>query len=311
MRSPSYHWVVDVRQLRCFMAVAEELHFGRAAARLHVAGPAVSQTIRSMENELGLVLFDRTNRRVELTDAGRLLLEDARGVIDRFDGALAAMARLRTGEGVQVRVGAVPALPPRLIPRLLASFTADAPGVDVVVRALPSGRSAGEALHATDFDLALVRGEVTATGIGTAVIAREPVGVAIPASHWLASNPAITATDLNGAPLISFARATDPVQYDHIFNTLAAAGLADLQLIHESHPGAVEASLRLVESGVGLSLKLRSEVDAFASVAVVWRPLVEVVLEVVVSAAWRLDRVTPALTRVLPLLAPNEPLERW
>jgi DNA-binding transcriptional LysR family regulator len=103
------------------------------------------------------------------------------------DGALAAMARLRTGEGGQVRVGAVPALPPRLIPRLLANFTADAPGTDVVVRALPSGRSAGEALDAPDFDIVLFRGEVNATGLGTAVVAREPLGVAIPASHPLDS----------------------------------------------------------------------------------------------------------------------------
>ncbi|MCA1703780.1 MAG: LysR family transcriptional regulator [Actinobacteria bacterium] len=297
---------MDVRQLRCFVAVADELHFGRAAARLHVAGPAVSQTIRSIENELGLVLFDRNNRRVELTDAGRLLLDEARAVIDRFDGMSAAMARLRSGQGGQVRIGAVPALPPRLIPRLLAEFAVDAESVDVVVRALPPGRDAREALDASDLDIALVRGEVTATGIGAVVVAREPVGVAIPASHPLASHAEITATDLNGTSLVSFTRASDPEQYDRIYNTLAAAGLTDLRVVSESHQGAVEASMRLVESGVGLSLKLRSEVDAFASVDVTWRPLAKVMLEVVVSAAWRLDRITPALARVLPLLAPNE-----
>ena len=299
-----------MRQLRCFVAVAEELHFGRAAVRLHVAGPAVSQTIRSMENELGLILFERTNRRVALTDAGLVLLEEARAVIDRFEAALAAMTRLRSGEGGQLRVGAVPALPPELIPRLLARFAAEAPGVVVVVRALLSGRSAGEALAAPDFDVVLVRGEVTVPGIGAIVVAREPVGVALPASHPLASSGAITAGDLNGIPLISFGRATDAVQYDHLFNTLAAAGLTDLRLVYESHAGAVEASLRLVERGVGLSLKLGSEVAAFANDDIVWRPFADVMLDVVVSAGWRLDRVTPALTRLLPLLAPNEQVER-
>jgi len=301
--------VVDVRQLRCFVAVAEELHFGRAAARLHVAGPAVSQTIRSIENELGLILFDRTNRRVVLTEAGRLLLDEARGVIDRFDAALAAMARLRTGDGAQVRVGAVPALPPQLIPRLLATFAAEAPGIEVVVRALPSGRTADEALDTPDFDIVLIRGDVSAPRIKTVVMAREPVGVAIPADHPLASHPTITARELNGIPLISFGRATDPMQHDRIFNTLAAAGLSDPNLVHESHPGAVEASLRLVEGGLGVSLKLQSEVDAFASNHLVWRPLTGVRLDVVVSAGWRPDRGTPAITRLVALLAPTQQLE--
>jgi DNA-binding transcriptional LysR family regulator len=89
--------VVDIRHLRCFVVVAEELHFGRAAARLHIAQPAVSQTVIGLERELGLVLFERTNRRVELTDAGRALLGEASAVLDRFDGTLALAERLRSG----------------------------------------------------------------------------------------------------------------------------------------------------------------------------------------------------------------------
>ena len=293
---------MDVRQLRCFVAVAEELHFGRAATRLHVAQPAVSQTIRGIENELGVTLFDRTNRRVTLTDAGRSLLTEAAAVIERFDAALATMAEVRDGHRRQLRIGAVPALPPSLIPRLLAMFADDAPGLTVVVRAIPPAPTAAAALGDSELDLALVRGRVDDPRLDAVVVATEPVGVAVPAIHPLAANTSITPAELNSVPLISFARAGDPVEYDHIFETLATAGLNDLHVAHQSHQGAVDASLRLVASGAGLSLKLASEVVAFASDAIVWRPLRGVTLDVVVSAAWRRARVPPPLRTALPLL---------
>lgn len=294
--------VVEIRHLRCFVAVAEELHFGRAAARLHVAQPAVSQTIRGLEQELGMALFDRAGRRVTLTDAGGRLLEEARATLTRFDALVATMERARRGEDGTVFIGAVPALPPELIPRLLAKVAARAPGPSAVVRAVPSGRSAGDLLDGGACDMVLVRGVVEEPGLGTTVVAREAVGVAVPVTHPLAGQPSVAPADLGGVPLISFGRAADPGEYDRIFSSLAAAGLGDLRLVHESHPGAVEASLRLVERGIGVSLKLASEVAAFASSAVTWRPLDGIALDVVVSAAWRLDRVTPALRRLLGLL---------
>jgi DNA-binding transcriptional LysR family regulator len=293
---------VDLRQLRCFVAVAEELHFGRAAARLHIAGPAVSQTIRGLENELGLTLFERSNRRVELTDAGHVLLTEACAVLDRFDSAVAAMARVKSGEGGRLRVGAVPALPPHLIPGLLARCAAEAPGLDVAVTALKPTGSARDAL-ASGVDLVLVRGTVSEPGIASVVAAQEPVGVALPADHPLARQAAVRPDQLSGVPLIAFARSSDPVEGDRIFDALRAAGLRDLAIVHESHPGAVETSLRLVAQGIGVSLKLNSEVEAFGATGIEWRPLQGVTLEVVISAAWRQDRVIPALEHVLPLIA--------
>ena len=301
MRSHAYHSCVDLRQLRCFVAVAEELHFGRAAIRLHVAGPAVSQTIRGLENELGVALFNRSNRRVEMTYAGGVLLTEARAILGRVDNAMSAMAQIRSGESGRVRVGAVPALPPHLIPRFLARCASAAPGLDVVVTALRSGTSAGEALE-SGVDVALVRGEVTQPTLDAIVAAREPVGVAVPAEHPLARERALRPHQLNGVPLIGFAHAADPAESERIFDALRAAGLSEVQLVHESHPGAVESSLRLVAQGVGVSLKLRSEVEAFGGDGIAWRPLEGVTLEVIISAAWRRDRVTPALERVLPHL---------
>ena len=286
---------MELRHLRCFVAVAEELHFGRAAARLHVAQPAVSQTIRSLEAELGLALFDRGNRKVVLTDAGRVLLEEARSTLSRFDDLIVVMGRVRDGQRATLSIGAVAALPPELVPGLLARISASGPGPSVVVRAVTSGRPPSDLLDAGAFDMVLLRGVVDAPGIGAVVVAREAIGVAVPAAHPLAAQRSLAPPDLSGVPLISFARNTDPREFDRIYAPLSAAGLTDLRLVHESHAGAVEASLRLVGRGVGLSLKLASEVASFANRNVTWLPLEGVELDVVVSAAWRLDRMTPAL----------------
>jgi DNA-binding transcriptional LysR family regulator len=99
---------MDVRQLRYFVAVAEELHFGRAAALLHIAQPALSQQIRILESELGLQLLERTNRGVVLTDAGARLVAEARSVLARFDEAVEAMRRVREGFVGSLRVGCSP-----------------------------------------------------------------------------------------------------------------------------------------------------------------------------------------------------------
>jgi DNA-binding transcriptional LysR family regulator len=293
--------VVDIRHLRCFVAVAEELHFGRAAGRLHVAGPAVSQTIRSLENELGLTLLHRTNRRVELTEAGQALLGDARDLLGRFDATLASMARLKASNAGAVRIAAVPALPPRLVPDLLSRCATAAPDIDVTVVASRGGPTAREALE-SDADIILLRNEVAEPGIESQVVMREAVGVALLATHALAAEARIEPRQLTGIPLISFPRASDPTEYDRIFRALAAAGLDDVRLVHESHPGAVEASLRLVAGGTGLSLKLESEVRAFAGDDVEWRPLAGVELEVVIYAAWRSGRTPPAVGRILSLV---------
>jgi DNA-binding transcriptional LysR family regulator len=302
LRSAAYDQVVDIRHLKCFVVVAEELHFGRAAARLHIAQPAISQTVIGLERELGLVLFERSNRRVELTDAGRALLGEARGVLDRFDGTLALAERLRSGTAGRVNVAVTPALPPNLLTELLAVFRAAAPDVKVVAKSVGDVPDPLSGLGGR-FDLAILRGQIQAPGIASVVVATEPVGVALPSSHRLASSESVSARSLAGEPLAAFPRAAAPAEFDRIFAVLAAAGLDDVGEIHESPPGAVDASLRLVAAGEALSLKLRSEVDAFGSAGVVWVPFADVDLSVVVSAAWRFDVTSPATRRLVDALS--------
>ncbi len=283
--------------------VAEELHFGRAADRLHIAQPAVSQTVKGLERELGLVLFERSNRRVELTDAGRVLLGEAKTVLDRFDGIGGLAERLRSGLTGRVTIGVPPAMPPNLLPELLAVFRVAAPDVRVVAKAASDARDPLASLVAGRVDFALLRGTVDAAGIAGVVLARESVGVALPRSHPLVASETVPVRALSGQPLAAFPRSADPAQFDRIFSALTAAGLGEVGEIHESPPGAVEGSLRLVAAGEAVSLKLASEVDAFGSTEVVWRPFEDVDLPVVVSAAWRLDVTSPATRRLMDALA--------
>ena len=290
------------------MAVAEELHFGRAAERLHIAQPAVSQTVKAIEKQLGLVLLDRSNRRVRLTEAGALFLDESRAVLARLDDAMRAMARYREHEAGHFHIGVAAALPPDLVPRLVARIRDKYPELVVSVHPLPADPEVAD-LFDTGLDLVLVREPVRrGRRIAGRVVAREAIGVAVPSGHPLAALETITAAQLNGQPMASFARSADPALHDTMFAVLRAAGYTGPSVLHEAHSGAVDASLRLVATGGAISLKLASEVRTFGNPDVVWRPVTDAHLEVTVTAAWCPDRINGSRAEVLRLLPrPNPP----
>ncbi|MEV6877838.1 LysR substrate-binding domain-containing protein [Amycolatopsis sp. NPDC051128] len=293
---------MDVRQLRCYVAVAEELHFGRAAVRLHIAQPAVSQTVKAIEKQLGLVLLDRSGRRVRLTEAGALFLDESRAVLARLDDAMGAMVRYREDEAGHLHIGVAAALPPDLVPRLVARIRGEHPELAVSVHPLPAQPEVAD-LFDTGLDLVLVREPVRrGRRIACRVVAREAIGVALPRSHPLAALETITAAQLDGQPLAGFARSADPAAHDAMFAVLRAAGYTGPGVLHEAHSGAVDASMRLVATGGAVSLKLAGEVRTFGNPDVVWRPLADTHLEVTVTAAWCPERMTGARAEVLRLL---------
>lgn len=292
---------VELRHLRAFLAVAEELHFGRAARRLHIAQPAVSQQVRTLEAEFGVVLFERTSRRVALTYAGEILLGEARDLLGRHDQVIERMARIAAGAAGEVGVGIVPALPPDLLPGLLTRWRRQLPDVLVVARSLSSGLTANAALNRSDVDIALVRGEVTDPGVSAVVVAREPVGVALAAADALTARSSLTAADLDGRAIATFPRTADPTEFDRLFDALRTCGLRSYTT-QESAPGGVDASLRLVRSGLAVSLKLEGEVRALRDADVVWRPLDNPTIDVVISAAWRPDHLGPAGRQLVGVL---------
>lgn len=292
---------MEFRHLRAFLAVAEELHFGKAARRLHVAQPAVSQLIRALEAEFGVTLFERTSRRVALTPAGHVLVGEGRDLMALYERIGERMVRIRDGATGEVGLGTVPALPPDLLPDLLTTWRQQLPDVQVVARSLPSGTTAVAALDRTDVDIALVRGEVSEPGVSTVEVARERVGVALASTDALATRISLTAADLDGRAIATFQRSADPVEFDRLFVALRDNGLRS-HTTHEAAPGGVDASLRLVRSALAVSFKLESEVRVLRDPKVVWRPLDHPTLDVVITAAWRPDQLDPASRRLVRVL---------
>src|SRR3954453_10103995 len=147
---------MELRHLRYFVAVAEELHFRRAAERLHVSQPPLSQQIRALERELGVTLFERNRRRVELTAAGSALLGEARGILAAVEHAVDLTQRVARGEAGALSVGFVGSAMYGALPDVVREFRASRPGVELRLRELPTG-AALEALAAGGIDVGGVR----------------------------------------------------------------------------------------------------------------------------------------------------------
>jgi DNA-binding transcriptional LysR family regulator len=214
---------VEVRQLRYFVAVAEELHFGRAAERLHVAQPAVSQQVGRLERELGVRLLERTSRRVALTGDGKRLLDEARAALAAVDRVHTVAADLSAGRAAVLRVGTTPGVGPRLS-RAATRWRADVPDLTLV---LVDGTVAEHiaALRAGELDIALVRGMVGTPDLQAVEVWREPLQVLLPAAHPAAAAPAVPVAALAGLTLRLPDRASDPALHDALLAACSAAGI--------------------------------------------------------------------------------------
>jgi DNA-binding transcriptional LysR family regulator len=289
----------DVRRLRYFVAVAEERHFGRAAARLHMSAPPLSQRIRELERDLGVVLFERTSRRVALTAAGERLLVEARDVLramDRFDDAAASLASEPATWTVAYCHGSEDGMM-----RTIRAFRAEQP--DVVVRAdgLTSLHIL-EGLRAGRVSAGIVRGPAVEPGrVASVPLARVPVDhLAVPPDHRLAGAEVVRAEDLDGEPVLVVDRVDAPTAHDEIEAFCEEAGARPRWVVHAAIQ--VERVLDQVALGSGIGWLNSWQTDrAAARGDVVVRPLEPVELYDEFRVAWRTgDRsaTTSAFVRV-------------
>jgi DNA-binding transcriptional LysR family regulator len=275
-----------LRHLRNFLVVAEELHFGRAAVRLHISQPPLSQSIQRLERELGVDLFDRSHRGVALTDAGRLVLSEAREVLAGADRLHALAARLRKGEAGTLRAGVPPDLGGRAVAKLVTAFRERTDGVELKLREIDTAEQL-RALADRSLDVGVLRHPFDMSWLSLGAVLTSPLGVLLPHGHPLAEQDAIRLADLNGLALVLFPRAAAPPLHDEVLTTCARHGFTPREVHQAANP---EFALGLVLAGGSVALHNGVEPPQDA----VWRPLRGHPLAWRTSCAWPRGRHTPA-----------------
>jgi len=241
---------MELRHLRYFIAVAEELHFGRAAERLCIAQPPLSQQIQQLERELGFTVFLRTQRRVELTPAGRLFLAEARAALTGLEKAAAAGRRIARGEVGWLGIGFVGTAAYRSLPSVLSAFRSRYPDVELVLRELVSARQA-DALRDKRIHVGLARPALEADGIVCEPWITEPLLAVLPERHALANLPEIALIDLAEQPFISFPRHPKPSYADYVLFVCEGAGFSP-HIVQET--AEIHTAVSLVAAGMGVTL---------------------------------------------------------
>ncbi|MFI8850920.1 LysR substrate-binding domain-containing protein [Streptomyces sp. NPDC053499] len=234
---------MELRQLRYFVAVAEESHFGRAAERLMIVQSAVSQQIGRLERELGVELFDRSPRRVRLTDAGAAFLPEARAVLAAEQQALAVARNFTAGRGTVLRVGTSQGMGERL-ERVLEELEARAPQTRVELRSQET-RERLRRVAEREWDAAFVRGEMQAPGqVRQIPVWQDELRVAVPARLPLAADDQVDLAQLAGMPLYLTARRNNPPLVDLVMRACRDAGF-------EPVPGPPHSSLQDTLAALG------------------------------------------------------------
>jgi DNA-binding transcriptional LysR family regulator len=241
---------IELRHLRYFLAVADTLHFSKAAERLGIAQPPLSQQIRRLEELIGHRLFDRTTRGVKLTLAGNLLAERARGTLDKIQDDLAQVRRLGRGEEGTVTVGFSGSVMFTELPAAIEAYRRRYPKVELRLRETVTAGGIAALLDGT-FDLAFLRDGDPTEGIEMTPLLREPFLAVLPQAHRLARRRGLRVSDLRDEPFIFYARRMGPLAFDRTMACCEGFGFRP-NIVQEAPQWPT--LIRLVAAGLGVSL---------------------------------------------------------
>ena len=241
---------VEIKHLRSFVTLAEELHFGRAAQRLSIVQPALSMQIKMLEEELGVRLFERNRHSVTLTEVGTLFLPEARATLYQSAHAADVARACGRGEIGRVRLGFVSSVLPELLPSLIRSLHARFPRIELELKDMP-GPDQAVALKNGQLDFGLMRLPAAIPGIQTREVLQETFIVALPGDHPLVACDTLHPTNLDQLPVFILARRYAPGFYDELMQAVTRQG-GQLQIAAEL--GEFTTMLALVSAGLGVGL---------------------------------------------------------
>ncbi len=290
---------MELRRLRYFVALAEELHFGRAAKRLGICQPPLTRQIRELETELGTLLFHRARGRgrIHLTEVGRMLLGDARRALWQVEQTVRSAQQMGRGEMGTLRVGFIGSASCNVLPEVLRTFRERYRGVTLRFHEQTTDQQT-QALRAGQIDVGFVRPPLADEVLATELVLREPLVLALPASHPLARRARVSLQQVAEESFVLFPRHLGPSFYDQVVTTCRRAGFSP-RLGQE----AVELHtiVSLVAAGMGAAL-VPASFRNLRRTGVAYPPLAEPTEQVEMALAWRRDDASPLRERFIAVV---------
>jgi len=290
---------MELRHLRYFVTVAEERHFGKAATRLHMSQPPLSQQIRALEKELGVVLLNRDRRGVSLTEAGAQLLDHARLVLSHAEQTLHVAQQIRDGSRGRVRVGFVGSGLYSIVPDLVRQLKRQEPDMTLLVREIETGEQV-EALLDGHLDLGIVRPPLDEPDLHSQDIEEEPLVLAVPRAHRFAAHRRVALSELADDDFVLFTRRLGAGYWDAVAQACGAAGFAPRVVYEAEH---VHTMVGLVAAELGVSL-VPTGVTRLGLPGVRYVPVHQPVPQVRLALAWKGDvgNLSPVVGRARRVL---------
>jgi DNA-binding transcriptional LysR family regulator len=286
---------VLLNHLKHFVVVAEELHFGRAAARLHMAQPPLSHQVRQLEREIKVELFSRHNKKVSLTAAGEVFLARSRQLLLDLDESVLQAQRAHRGETGTLVVGTIPAGVSHLFTVILPTFRARHPQVQLTVRTLSTAGQLA-ALHNGDIDMAVLRLPISDPRIDIRGVVSDPLLVVLPSHHPLASQPEIELAAIAEVPQVIFPRAFAPDYYDLIQGLFKSIG-ATLPVAQVAED--IQTHFGLIAGGFGIGLFPHASQMRYADIAMI--PLTRPRVLIETGIGFLRGRETPLISDFLAI----------
>lgn len=282
--------IQDLNQLACFIAVAEELHFGRAAERLCMTQPPLSRQIQLLEHSLGTKLFERNSRSVRLTAAGRVFLTDATRLLQLAEQAATTAQRTSKGKTGRVTLGFTTVMGYELMPRLIAAAQVALPDIDIVLREMTAVNQL-DALENNTIDVGFLWPLSSRLILKHETVFRDPLVVVLPADHPLAIAESIALRELNDLPFVMYTPERGRYFYSLVNGLLVSSGVTPRYV---QYLDQILTVVSLVSTGIGVAI-VPSSVSRFHVDHVVFRPIREGSVVAEGRMAWREGHQNPAL----------------